>query len=152
MTRPGIPASRAREGARHNKKPPIKPQRRWPKTGGRPLPASRRACGRTIGAEREDRFAESDATNLECHAVRLLLARRQTSERNSPTNKQKTDIEEASLTATVGTVAGFLWCALRRRPSSRQLPGGDSGGVVADAIVYCDFPCILRVVRRFCRN
>ncbi|EJK77575.1 hypothetical protein THAOC_00584, partial [Thalassiosira oceanica] len=67
-----------------------------------------------------------------------------------PTNEQKIDIEEASLTATAGTVASSG--VLRRRPSSRRLPGGDGGGVVADAIVYCDFPCNLRVVRRFCQK
>ena len=42
--------------------------------------------------------------------------------------------------AMAGTVASSG--VLRRRPSSRRLPGGDSGGVVADAIVYCAFPCI----------
>ncbi|EJK48656.1 hypothetical protein THAOC_32526 [Thalassiosira oceanica] len=60
----------------------------------------------------------------------------------SPTNEQKIDIEEASLTATAGTVASSG--VLTRRPSSRRLPGGNSGGVVANAIVYCDFPCNLR--------
>ncbi|EJK70836.1 hypothetical protein THAOC_07777 [Thalassiosira oceanica] len=47
---------------------------------------------------------------------------------------QRTVLEEASLVATAGAVASSG--VLRRRPSSRRLPGGDSGGVVADAIVY----------------
>jgi len=44
------------------------------------------------------------------------------------------NIEEASSAATTGTVASSG--VLRRRLSSLRLPGGDTGGVVADAIVY----------------
>ncbi|EJK44276.1 hypothetical protein THAOC_37198, partial [Thalassiosira oceanica] len=109
----------------------------------------------TFGAEREDRLAGSNATNLGCRALRLLLARRRrrTSERNSPTNEQKIDIEEASLTATAGAVASSG--VLRRRPSSRRVPGGDSGGEVADAmstVISRVILSVVSVVRRFCQK
>ncbi|EJK76395.1 hypothetical protein THAOC_01845 [Thalassiosira oceanica] len=116
----------------------IKP--RWP--NWRPLPAPRLWTDFLCQTRRPACWGNVTANLIGCRAVHLLLARRQTSERNSPaqptTNEQKIDIVEAFLTTMAGTVASSG--VLRRRPSRRRLPG-NSGGVVANAIVHCDFLC-----------
>ncbi|EJK66722.1 hypothetical protein THAOC_12327 [Thalassiosira oceanica] len=135
-----------------NKKPPVAVQGCGlaGQTGGRCQRRAEAADGLSVPNEKTSLPGATPPINLGCRAVRLLLARRRTSERNSPTNEQKIDIEEASLTATADTVASSG--VLTRRPSCRRLPGGDSGGVVAEPLSTVISRVISVLCGRFCQK
>ncbi|EJK51565.1 hypothetical protein THAOC_29251, partial [Thalassiosira oceanica] len=80
-------------------------------------------------------------------AVPSAFSSPQTDERAKQPNQRTKDRHRGSVSDGNGVHGGFLWC-VEEETEQPATPGGDGGGVVADAIVYCDFPCNLRVVRK----